>query len=154
MPTQTSNFDQNPGDPGRHVQYRTHARSFLLKEMLEVGSELVSSTMPNVMVLPYCATGVKDRSITRPRVYNKPCNGRSYRRIFYISQFQEFFVAQFFVFLYFPPLYFFQILECEAFQIFCPLVNFQTLEMFPGFTDFPGFLGRKKRGTFGKKVVR
>ena len=47
------NFDPNPGDPGRHIHNKTHAQAFLLKEMFEVGFELVSSTMmPNVMVLP------------------------------------------------------------------------------------------------------
>ena len=47
------NFDPNPGDPGRHVYNKTHAQAFLLKEMFKVGFELlVSSTMPNVMVLP------------------------------------------------------------------------------------------------------
>ena len=45
-------FDPSPGDPGRHVYNKTHAKAFLLKEMFEVGFELVSSTMPNVMVLP------------------------------------------------------------------------------------------------------
>ena len=30
----------------------THAQAFLLKEMFEVGFELMSSTMLNVMVLP------------------------------------------------------------------------------------------------------
>ena len=44
-------FDPNPGDPGRHVYDKTHARAFLPKEMFEVGFELVSSTLPNVMVL-------------------------------------------------------------------------------------------------------
>ena len=47
-----SNFDLNPGDPGRHVYNKTHAQAFLLKEIFEVGFELVSSTMPNVKVLP------------------------------------------------------------------------------------------------------
>ena len=47
------NFDPNPGDPGRHVYDKTHAQAcFLSKEMFEVGFELVSSTMANVMVLP------------------------------------------------------------------------------------------------------
>ena len=38
------NFDPNPGDPGRHVYNKTHAQAFLLKEMFEVGFELVSFT--------------------------------------------------------------------------------------------------------------
>ena len=42
-------------------------------------------------------------------------------------------------------------LECEAFQIFCPLFNFSTLEMFPVFPAFPVFLGKKKRGKSGGK---
>ena len=46
------NFDPNPGDTRRHVYNKTHAQAFLLNEMFEVGFELVSSTMPNVMVLP------------------------------------------------------------------------------------------------------
>ena len=46
------NFDPNPGDPGKHVYNKTYAQAILLKEMFEVGFELVSSTMPNVMVLP------------------------------------------------------------------------------------------------------
>ena len=44
-------FDPNPGDPGRHVYNKTHAQALLLKDILEVGFELVFS-MPNVMVLP------------------------------------------------------------------------------------------------------
>ena len=47
--------------------------------------------------------------------------------------------------------FFFQILEWEAFQVFCPLLNFQTLEMFPVFLAFPVFLGKKKRGKFWGK---
>ena len=43
------NFDPNPGDPGRHVYSNTHAEALLLKEMFEVGFELVSWTMPNVV---------------------------------------------------------------------------------------------------------
>ena len=43
-------------------------------------------------------------------------------------------------FLFFP-----QILDCEAFQIFYPLLNFQTLEMFPVFVG-------KKRGKSGGKL--
>ena len=35
-------------------------------------------------------------------------------------------------------------MECEAFQIFYLLLNFQTLEMFPVFPVFPVFLGKKK----------
>ena len=47
------NFDLNPVHPGRHVYDKTHAQAFFLsKEMFEVGFELVSSTMANVMVLP------------------------------------------------------------------------------------------------------
>ena len=42
-------FDPNPGDPGRHAYNKTHAQAFLSRI---VGFELVSSTMPNVMVLP------------------------------------------------------------------------------------------------------
>ena len=45
---------------------------------------------------------------------------------------------------------FFQILECEALQILCPLVNFQTLEMFPVFHASPVFVGKKKRKIFKK----
>ena len=46
----------------------THAQTFLLKEKFEAGFELVSSTMPTVMVLPTELPGVKNRSITQPRV--------------------------------------------------------------------------------------
>ena len=45
------------------------------------------------------------------------------------------------------------LLECEAFQRFCPLLNFQKLEMFRAFLAFPVFLGKKKRGKFGKKLL-
>ena len=37
------------------------------------------------------------------------------------------------------PLYFFQMLECEVFQILCPLLSFQTLEMLPVVPVFPVF---------------
>ena len=50
------------------------------------------------------------------------------------------------------PDFFFRILEYEAFQIFFPLLNFQTLEMFPVFPAFPVFLG-KKRGNFVEKLL-
>ena len=48
--------------------------------MFEVGFELVSSTMPNVMVLPTeLPGGVKYRSITQPRIsliaFSPPWNG-------------------------------------------------------------------------------
>ena len=52
------------------------------------------------------------------------------------------FFAKFLYFHIFP--FFFHILECEAFQIFCPLLNFQALEMFPAFPAFPVFLGKKE----------
>ena len=35
-----------------------------------------------------------------------------------------------------------------------PLLKFQNLEMFPAVTAFPAFLGKKKRGKFGKKIAR
>ena len=38
-------FDPNPGDPGRHVNNKTHAQAFLFKELFEVGFEPVSSTI-------------------------------------------------------------------------------------------------------------
>ena len=41
-------------------------------------------------------------------------------------------------------------LECEAFQIFCPMLNFQSSEMFPVFPDFPVFLGKQKRKNWEK----
>ena len=44
-------------------------------------------------------------------------------------------------------------LECEAFQIFCPLFNFSTLEMFPVFPAFPVFLGKKKEENLEEKKV-
>ena len=44
-------------------------------------------------------------------------------------------------------------LECEALQIFRPLLHFQTSEMFPFFPSFPVFLGKKKRGKIGKKSL-
>ena len=53
--------------------------------------------------------------------------------------FQIFLFTQIFVFAYFL-FSFFQILECEAFQMFCLLLSFQTLEMFPVFRT------KKKRG--------
>ena len=63
------NFDPNPGDPWRYVHNKTHAPALLLKEMFEVGFDFVYSTVPNVMVLPTeLPGGVKDRSITQPRV--------------------------------------------------------------------------------------
>ena len=69
----------------------------------------------------------------------------------FLSKFPDFFFAQFF--LYFHVL-FFQILECEVFQIFCPLLNFQTLEVFPVFRAIPVFLGIKKEEKLEKKVAR
>ena len=47
------NFDRNPGDPGRHSYYKTLADVLLSKidDVFEVGFELVSSTLPDVMVL-------------------------------------------------------------------------------------------------------
>ena len=66
-------------------------------------------------------------------------------RFVYISSF--IFRAIFYISIFFK--FYFQILECEAFQIFCPLLNFQILEVFPVFRAFPVFLG-KKRGKIGK----
>ena len=40
VPTQTS-IKINPGGPGRHVYNKTHAQAFRLKEVFEVGFELV-----------------------------------------------------------------------------------------------------------------
>ena len=62
-----------------------------------------------------------------------------------------FFAHFFFVFPCCP--FFFQILKCEAFQIFCPLLNFQTWEMFPVFPAFPVFL-RNEGKLVKKKVTR
>ena len=61
----------------------------------------------------------------------------------------EVYFSRNFVFPYFSS-FFFHILECEAFQIFCPLLNFQTLEMFP---VFPVFLGRKNEEKIGEKLL-
>ena len=49
------------------------------------------------------------------------------------------------------------ILECEAFQIFCPRLNFQTFEMFPVIIVFliihvlPAFVGKYEK--YGKLFV-
>ena len=58
------------------------------------------------------------------------------------------FFAKFLYFHIFP--FFFHILECEAFQIFCSVLNFQTLEMFLVFPAFPFFLRKKRRKFMGK----
>ena len=42
-------FDPNPGDSGIHVYYKTHAQAFLLKEMFEVGFELMSCRRRQVL---------------------------------------------------------------------------------------------------------
>ena len=73
--------------------------------------------------------------------------GRSYRRTFCLN-FQIFFRGMFLYLHIFQT--FFQILECEAFQIFCPLLNFQALEMFPVYPAFPDFLGKKRGKIRGK----
>ena len=58
------NFDPGPGDPGRHVYHKTRARIF------EMGFELVSSTMPNVVVLRcYPLSYRGKRSIDYPAQY-------------------------------------------------------------------------------------
>ena len=67
--------------------------------------------------------------------------GRSCRRTFCLI-FQFFFRAFFLYFHIFR--FFFEILECEVTQIFCPLLNFQTLEFFPVFPSFLVFLGKKE----------
>ena len=67
------------------------------------------------------------------------------------SKFPDIFSRIFF--LYFHVVLFFQILKCEAFQIFCPLLNFQTWEMFPFFPAFPVFL-RNEGKLVKKKVTR
>ena len=59
------NFDPNPGNPGRHVHNR-RTRKHFLQEMFEVGLELVSSTMPNVMVLPTELPGEKIDRLPSP----------------------------------------------------------------------------------------
>ena len=66
--------------------------------------------------------------------------GRSYRRTFWLS-FHTFLRTSFFISIFF---FFFHILECETFQIFFPLLNFQTLEMLPVFPAFPAFLAKKE----------
>ena len=53
------------------------------------------------------------------------------------------YISRFFL-LCFP-----QILECYALQIFCPLLNFQSVEISP---VFPVFLGKKQRKSGGKKL--
>ena len=75
--------------------------------------------------------------------------GHSYRRTFCLN-FQIFFLAQFFVFPYFPKKKI-QILECEAFQIFCALLNFPVLEIFLFFLFFL-FPWKKKRKIWKKKL--
>ena len=42
-------------------------------------------------------------------------------------------------------------MECEPFQLVCPLLNYQPLEMFPVFPVFPVFSWKKKR-KFEKKL--
>ena len=49
--------------------------------------------------------------------------------------------------------FFFQILECEAFQMFCPLLNFQTLERFLFLLLFL-FFGKKKIKSRKKSSIR
>ena len=83
---------------------------------------------------------------------NQPSKGRSYRRTSCLN-FQIFLSRNC---LYFHIFHFlFQILECEPFQNFSPLLNVQILEMFPvfpAFPAFPAFLG-KKGGIFGKQLL-
>ena len=68
------------------------------------------------------------------------------------SKFPDIFSRIFFLYFH-VVLFFFQILKCEAFQIFCPLLNFQTWEMFPVFPAFPVFL-RNEGKLVKKKVTR
>ena len=60
----------------------------------------------------------------------------------FLSKFPAFFFRAVFRISIFS--FFFQRLKCEAFQIFCPLLNSQTMEIFPVFPAFPDFLGKKK----------
>ena len=63
-----------------------------------------------------------------------------------MSNLPDLFFAQYFILQrvsIFSKLYF-QILACEVFQIFCPLLNFQFLEMLPAIPAFPAFLGKQK----------
>ena len=69
----------------------------------------------------------------------------------FLSKFPDFFSRNFFNFHIFH--FFFQLLECEAFRIFCPLLNFQALGMPPVFPSFPVLLGKKKEENFGKKML-
>ena len=63
-----------------------------------------------------------------------------------MSKFPDFFSR---IFLYFHIfLFFFQILECEAFQILCPLLILNFGNVF----CFSCFSWKKKRGTSGKKM--
>ena len=77
--------------------------------------------------------------------------GRSYRRTWCLN-FQTFFSRNFCISI-FSVSFFFQKLECEAFQIFCPLLNFWTLETFPVFPALPVFLGNKKRKIWKKTLL-
>ena len=45
---------------------------------------------------------------------------------------------------------YFQILECEAFQIFCPVLNFKVWEMFFAFPASPVFVGEQKKENLDK----
>ena len=68
----------------------------------------------------------------------------------FLSKFSLFFSRIFLCFHIFH--FFFQIFECEACQMFCPLLNFQSLERFPVFPSFPVSLGKKEE-TLGKKLL-
>ena len=75
---------------------------------------------------------------------------RSYGRTF-LSRFSDFFSLNFFVFPCFP-FFFFQILECEAFQTFCPLVKFPNFGNVSCFSCFSCFSWNKKRKIWKKKL--
>ena len=81
------NFDPNPGNPGRHVYNKTHAQALLLKEMFEVGFELVSSTMPNMGGATYLVLSYRGKRSIYYTAQRKPYNTSLLRMSFFLFLF-------------------------------------------------------------------
>ena len=62
------NFDPHPGDSGRHAYNKTHAQALLVKEIFEVGFEVVSCRRRQMWWCYLLSYRGKDRSTTQPRV--------------------------------------------------------------------------------------
>ena len=88
------------------------------------------------------------------------CLGPFLRRTFwpflpkdFLSKFPDFFFRAFSCISIFIFLFFSKYWNAKLSKIFCPLLNFHTLEMSPVFPAFPAFLVKKRRKIWKKKLL-